>query len=621
MMTSVRPTAEGVTEVAVAGKPKMAKDQPYNRQQCVGPLLYLRWESLYWIHPPGRLDYLNMSAGQMSVQLHMRKYRKHCGIIDQLSFRRSPVKREVLSELSRLVEDEVHTVCQRIVDETVTRAMQHFVDANKQKEEEERRSALLSGLLGKDQPEVSPLLPVGSEKSHPRARETDGGDAKRWLNLMRENDDSTSVYRDAPGPDYPGLKEIHPINDLFKRALSYKTYRLRNRDAKYDGEVAQQLTKICRRMKHAMPGEEFTGDDEIAVLAFLKKFKYACDETGVAEGAALPLMKYFMGGEAKATMLTYIGLNDIGAQPGVDSINSYPEAVQWLLLTYARESVLHDASREVREMVQGIGEKEQQYAGRLRKAAIRCGDVFREQDLITIYVGGLRPHARYAVRESLSRTDKRTFQQIREHAQSLGDTFREQQRELNKLKSNFPDKKTSSRRASVLTTESGPDEAPDGGEVLAVLADRPSYRSSVSVPTTSGTPTTPGPRSYQAPTLPRGMLKIPSDSGVTTVLPGLKPGESPKFSIGRGVRLKPFYCLLCRLYGHSMVDCDMLTDAQHEQAEVPLTEAERRFLRDVRVALAELRPDAFGSNGSTSNSDSEDDSDPPGPGNGKEERN
>jgi len=75
-----------------------------------------------------------------------------------------------------------------------------------------------------------------------------------------------------------------------------------------------------------------------------------------------------------------------------------------------------------------------------------------------------------------------------------------------------------------------------------------------------------------------------------------------------------------------MVDCDMLTDAQHEQAkklqkEVPLTEAERRFLRDVRVALAELRPDAFGSNGSTSNSDSEDDSDPPGPGNGKEERN
>jgi len=81
--------------------------------------------------------------------------------------------------------------------------------------------------------------------------------------------------------------------------LSYKTYRLRDRKEQYDGEVAQQLTKICRRMKHAMSGEEFTCQDEIAVLAFLKKYKYACDETGVAEGAALPLMKYFMGGEAK----------------------------------------------------------------------------------------------------------------------------------------------------------------------------------------------------------------------------------------------------------------------------------------------------------------------------------
>jgi len=95
-------------------------------------------------------------------------------------------------------------------------------------------------------------------------------------------------------------------------------------------------------------------------------------------------------------------------------------------------------------MVQGVGEHEQQFASRLRNAAIRCGDVFKEKDLITIYVGGLKPHARFAV----SRTDRRTFQQIREHAQSLGDTFREQQRELGKLKSNFKPKEKTSRRAS-----------------------------------------------------------------------------------------------------------------------------------------------------------------------------
>jgi len=97
--------------------------------------------------------------------------------------------------------------------------------------------------------------------------------------------------------------------------------------------MMEKLTKICRRMKHAMSGDEFTGQDEIAVLAFLKKYKYACDETGVAEGAALPLMKYFIGGEAKSTMLTYIGSYDAGVEPDIDSINSFPEALQWLART------------------------------------------------------------------------------------------------------------------------------------------------------------------------------------------------------------------------------------------------------------------------------------------------
>jgi len=55
----------------------------------------------------------------------------------------------------------------------------------------------------------------------------------------------------------------------------------------------------------------------------------------------------------------------------------------------------------------------------------------------------------------------------------------------------------------------------------------------------------------------------------------------------------------------------MLTDEQHERAkklqkEVPLTETERRFLRDVRVALAELRPEVFGNDDSSTNSDTED---------------
>jgi len=45
-------------------------------------------------------------------------------------------------------------------------------------------------------------------------------DGKRWIDLMREEELRTSSYRDTQGPEYPGLKEIRPINEMFKRALS-----------------------------------------------------------------------------------------------------------------------------------------------------------------------------------------------------------------------------------------------------------------------------------------------------------------------------------------------------------------------------------------------------------------
>ena len=86
--------------------------------------------------------------------------------------------------------------------------------------------------------------------------------------------------------------------------LSYKTYRLRKTDNSYNDEIAQSLSKTARKLKHVMTVPLFNGEDSIAVLAFLKNYKFACDETGFSEGAALPLMKYFMGGEAKDTMFS-----------------------------------------------------------------------------------------------------------------------------------------------------------------------------------------------------------------------------------------------------------------------------------------------------------------------------
>jgi len=82
----------------------------------------------------------------------------------------------------------------------------------------------------------------------------------------------------------------------------------------------------------------------------------------------------------------------------------------------------------------------------------------------------------------------------------------------------------------VLTTESGHEETPEGGEVLAALADGPSYHSSVSVPTSSGTPNSDTSRNQQSQTLPRGILRIPKDAGVSKALTGLNTGEYPNLA-------------------------------------------------------------------------------------------
>jgi len=119
------------------------------------------------------------------------------------------------------------------------------------------------------------------------------------------------------------------------------------------------------------------------------------------------------------------------------------------------------------------------------------------------------------------------------------------------------------------------------------------------------------------------MIRVPGEAvvGKNDTLP--KP-DVKQFSMGHGKYLKPYYCLLCRRYGHAMVDCDWLSDEQHQRAkklqrEVPLTEAERRFLRDVKIALADIRSDTFGSN-SSENSGTEDEEEQE-PENWKEDRN
>ena len=74
-----------------------------------------------------------------------------------------------------------------------------------------------------------------------------------------------------------------------------------------------------------------------------------------------------------------------GRQSGV---TSWPEAVNYLLATYATPATLREAVSSLKAVTQKPGETEVDYGTRLRAAASRCDNVFTNDELLNIYVDG-----------------------------------------------------------------------------------------------------------------------------------------------------------------------------------------------------------------------------------------
>ena len=73
----------------------------------------------------------------------------------------------------------------------------------------------------------------------------------------------------------PGLEELVPANSMFKKDLSYKTYRLDDKNQSEDANVRKRLGKLVRIFDVSPGDHKFDGSDPISVLAFLANF---CEE-------------------------------------------------------------------------------------------------------------------------------------------------------------------------------------------------------------------------------------------------------------------------------------------------------------------------------------------------------
>ncbi len=82
------------------------------------------------------------------------------------------------------------------------------------------------------------------------------------------------------GPYEPHLTERIPRDRVFKRALSYRAYRLKNTDQSVTPRQADRLRDYQKRLKVTLYAPLFDGKEQIEVLNFLSQCKRECDDTG-----------------------------------------------------------------------------------------------------------------------------------------------------------------------------------------------------------------------------------------------------------------------------------------------------------------------------------------------------
>ena len=163
----------------------------------------------------------------------------------------------------------------------------------------------------------------------------------------RDKDAEPEDVATRRGPRWEELEELNPTNYLFKKLLSYRTYRLRNPQTYLSSSRRTAVRKIRRNIPRKVKKDNtFTGEDGVLVLDFLAKSVQEFDTQEMNEGQAIRLLPEFLSGIA---LRQYTSVSQTaGSHQGKVSV--WPEAVQWLLRSFATDEAIRQAVLALREV-------------------------------------------------------------------------------------------------------------------------------------------------------------------------------------------------------------------------------------------------------------------------------
>ena len=102
---------------------------------------------------------------------------------------------------------------------------------------------------------VPRLLPLhgNGRDDRPGTQRGFNDDAACWLELTQRDSVEDNLHStEWLAPEYPGLPERKTRRAEFQRVISYRAYRLRNRENSYDSTIADTIADMAKRLKPSM---------------------------------------------------------------------------------------------------------------------------------------------------------------------------------------------------------------------------------------------------------------------------------------------------------------------------------------------------------------------------------
>ena len=235
--------------------------------------------------------------------------------------------------------------------------------------------------------------------------------------------------RREPSRNKANLKTFVPLNDWFKKACDWKTYLLRDRSQKLPDGQSERMLRYRKRLDNYLKNKEFDGSDPITVLSFLKKYRGACNKAELSEGQAVMCLRYYLKGQAHELVDARLEASDDEDDQvwdHVETLHSYAEAVNFLIHTYVTDEVISEEYHTMMQFRQATNQSETEFGNRLFAKAQRCGIVFTDRHLKSMFADNVSSSLRRSVNTYLSSRAKKgiTYLELVRYAQGLGDQLR-----------------------------------------------------------------------------------------------------------------------------------------------------------------------------------------------------